>query len=91
MAPTRKGIRPARTNASALPMNDLFHTANPATPPLAAEVRPTRLEDVVGQQHILGEKGVLLRRIASGRIGSLILYGPAGVGRPPSLGRSAGR
>ncbi len=49
--------------------------------PLADDLRPHTLDDVVGQEHILGENG-LLRRIAnSGKLTNLIFYGPPGVGK----------
>ena len=49
--------------------------------PLADELRPECLDDVFGQEHILG-KGALLRRIIeSGNIPNMILYGPSGVGK----------
>ena len=49
--------------------------------PLADEIRPQSLDEVVGQQHILGPKG-LLRRIAdSGQIPNMIFYGPSGTGK----------
>ncbi len=49
--------------------------------PLADQLRPTRLEDVVGQAHILGPGAVLRRIIESGHIPNLIFYGPSGVGK----------
>ena len=49
--------------------------------PLADEIRPRTLDEVVGQQHILGPNG-LLRRIAdSGQIPNMIFYGPSGTGK----------
>ncbi len=49
--------------------------------PLADEIRPRSLDEVVGQQHILGPDG-LLRRIAdSGQIPNMIFYGPSGTGK----------
>ena len=49
--------------------------------PLADEIRPHSLDEVVGQQHILGPDG-LLRRIAdSGQIPNMIFYGPSGTGK----------
>ena len=49
--------------------------------PLADEIRPRSLDEVVGQQHILGPNG-LLRRIAdSGQIPNMIFYGPSGTGK----------
>ncbi len=49
--------------------------------PLADEIRPRELNDVVGQKHILGERGMLSRIIASGKIPNMIFYGPSGTGK----------
>ena len=49
--------------------------------PLAARMRPRRLREYVGQQHILGEGKLLRRMIEAGRLGSVILYGPPGTGK----------
>ena len=49
--------------------------------PLADEIRPTGLDEVVGQKHILGESGLLRRIIESGNIPNLIFYGPSGTGK----------
>ena len=49
--------------------------------PLADEIRPTTLEDVVGQRHILGENGMLRRIVESGQIPNMIFYGPSGTGK----------
>ena len=48
--------------------------------PLADELRPTELDDVVGQSHILGKGGLLRRIIESGDIPNMIFYGPSGTG-----------
>ena len=47
--------------------------------PLADKIRPTELDDMVGQEHILGERGLLRRLIDSGNIPNMIFYGPSGV------------
>ncbi|HEV7276416.1 MAG TPA: replication-associated recombination protein A [Devosiaceae bacterium] len=66
-------------------MTDLF--ANPAAAtddtdrPLADRLRPRSLDDVIGQSHLLGPDGTLRRMLASGRLGSLILWGPPGTGK----------
>ncbi|WDQ19416.1 replication-associated recombination protein A [Rhodopirellula sp. P2] len=52
-----------------------------AAQPLAARMRPKKLSEFVGQQHILGEGKLLRRLIASGRIGSILLHGPPGTGK----------
>ncbi len=49
--------------------------------PLAARMRPHALEDVVGQDHILGPGKLLRRAIEADRLGSIILYGPPGCGK----------
>ena len=49
--------------------------------PLADELRPTSLDDVVGQKHILGADGLLRRIIESGSIPNLVFYGPSGTGK----------
>ena len=54
--------------------------------PLAERMRPKRLEDYVGQQHLVGESAILRRAIESGRIPSYILWGPPGVGKTTLAG-----
>lgn len=49
--------------------------------PLAARIRPTTLEEIVGQQHIIGKDKMLYRAIRADKLGSLILYGPPGTGK----------
>ncbi len=49
--------------------------------PLADSIRPKTLDDVVGQQHLLGEGKPLRRIIESGRIPNMIFYGPSGIGK----------
>ncbi len=49
--------------------------------PLADRLRPRVLEQVVGQQHLLGENGALVRIVQSGVIPNMIFYGPSGVGK----------
>jgi len=50
-------------------------------PPLAERLRPVRLDDLVGQEHLVGEKGVIRKTIQSGNIPSMIFWGPPGVGK----------
>ncbi len=65
-------------------MSDLF-AADPSDTdrarPLADQLRPRTLDEVIGQTHLLGPDGTLRRMIASGRLGSLILWGPPGTGK----------
>jgi putative ATPase len=49
--------------------------------PLAARLRPTRLEDFVGQEHVVGPGSALALAIAEDRVGSAIFYGPPGSGK----------
>ena len=49
--------------------------------PLAARLRPTTLEEVVGQQHIIGEDKLLYRAIKADKLSSIIFYGPPGTGK----------
>jgi putative ATPase len=64
---------------------DLFEymreTEKETESPLAARLRPTRLEDVVGQQHIIGRDKLLYRAIKADKLSSLIFYGPPGTGK----------
>lgn len=49
--------------------------------PLAFRVRPTTFDDIVGQDHLVGPKGVIRKMIENNQIFSMILYGPAGCGK----------
>src|SRR5215217_2944616 len=65
-------------------MSDLFSSAGldqNAPRPLADRMRPTKLSEVVGQQHLVGPDGILSRLIASKSLGSLIFWGPPGTGK----------
>ena len=66
-------------------MTNLFNTAEEENrrqvQPLAARMRPASLEEFVGQQHFLGEGKLLWRMLRSRRLGSVIFYGPPGVGK----------
>ena len=60
-------------------MTTLFESQAPR--PLADRVRPNSLDEVVGQDHLLGPEGPIRRMIASGRLKSMILWGPPGSGK----------
>ena len=66
-------------------MADLFakHEPEKAPPgrPLADRLRPARLDEVVGQEHLTGDDGALTRLIRSGSLGSMIFWGPPGTGK----------
>ncbi|HJD46375.1 MAG TPA: replication-associated recombination protein A [Candidatus Mediterraneibacter norfolkensis] len=49
--------------------------------PLASRMRPTTLDEVVGQQHIIGKDKLLYRAIRADKLGSIIFYGPPGTGK----------
>ena len=52
-----------------------------ATIPLAERMRPRSIAEILGQEHLLSEGAVLLKAIRSGRLPSMILWGPPGVGK----------
>jgi putative ATPase len=52
-----------------------------ATPPLAERLRPRKLNDLIGQEHLTGKGSVLRNSIENGKIPSMILWGPPGVGK----------
>ncbi|MEM8577981.1 MAG: replication-associated recombination protein A [Pseudomonadota bacterium] len=64
-------------------MMDLFDTdpAPPKVQPLADRLRPQSLDEVIGQDALLGREGPLGAMLASGHVGSAILWGPPGVGK----------
>ncbi len=49
--------------------------------PLADRLRPTSLEDVVGQEHLTGADGAIGRMVAAGKLSSMVLWGPPGTGK----------
>ncbi len=57
-------------------MSLLTHSA-----PLAERMRPSKLEDLVGQEHLVGENGIIRKAISTGNVPSMILWGPPGVGK----------
>jgi putative ATPase len=65
-------------------MSDLFaaaHLSDQAPHPLADRLRPQHLDEVAGQDHLLGPEGALGRLIRAGSLGSLIFWGPPGTGK----------
>jgi putative ATPase len=70
---------------------DLFHDDVPPSPPRAAttpenapladRLRPARLDEVVGQEHLTGEEGAIGRMVAAGKLASMVLWGPPGTGK----------
>ena len=64
-------------------MDELFSNKNktPGRNPLADRMRPRTLEDIIGQEHIVGRGRLLRRAIQADRLSSMILYGPPGTGK----------
>src|SRR4029077_19897544 len=65
-------------------MTNLFQAAGlerEAPRPLADRLRPKKLAEVVGQDHLVGPQGTLTRALKSGRLQSMILWGPPGTGK----------
>ena len=69
-------------------MADLFATFDPPVretiaenAPLADRLRPAKLDDVVGQEHLTGPAGAIGRMVSAGRLSSMILWGPPGTGK----------
>jgi putative ATPase len=65
-------------------VSDLFNKENSSDAleaPLADRMRPQSLDEVIGQNHLLGEEGPLQNMITSGIFSSIILWGPTGVGK----------
>jgi putative ATPase len=69
-----------RTKAGGARPEALFQPP-PERQPLAARMRPRTLEEFVGQEHLVGERGPLRRSIARGHLSSILLWGPPGTGK----------
>src|SRR3954454_7658500 len=69
-----------RTRAGGAKPEPLFRPP-PDRQPLAARMRPRSLDEFVGQEHLVGERGPLRRSIARGHLASLLLWGPPGSGK----------
>jgi putative ATPase len=70
----------ARPRAGGAKPEPLFQPP-PGAQPLAARMRPRSLDEFVGQEHLVGERGPLRRALSRGHLGSLILWGPPGTGK----------
>src|SRR5471032_3015210 len=73
MSPRAKAAGPSLFTAAGLDKD--------APRPLADRLRPTRLDEVVGQDHLLGPDGALTRMLSTRSLGSLIFWGPPGTGK----------
>jgi putative ATPase len=74
--PGRGARGPARTESLGLPPS-----ADGRTAPLAARMRPSSLAGIVGQTHLVGERGALRRMVEGGHLSSMVLWGAPGVGK----------
>ena len=63
------------------PINQSEMFTGQAPRPLADRLRPETIRDVVGQDHLLGDEGPIGRMISSGRLASMVLWGPPGCGK----------
>lgn len=62
-------------------LNSPEEALSSSIPPLAERLRPTSIDEYVGQDHLVGKEAVLRKMIESGNISSFILWGPPGVGK----------
>jgi putative ATPase len=84
LAPTQAALEPDPPARYIIAVTDLFQAAGleaEAPRPLADRLRPETLDEVVGQDHLLGPEGPIGRMLAQGRLASLILWGPPGTGK----------
>lgn len=58
--------------------------------PLAYRMRPQKIEDVIGQQHLIGEGKIIYRMVKAKQLSSMILYGPPGIGKTSIASAIAG-
>jgi putative ATPase len=70
---------PGTTASSIRPALDLSGTG--AHAPLAARMRPRTLDEFVGQEHLVGERGAIRRMLLRGHLASMVLWGPPGTGK----------
>jgi putative ATPase len=68
------------TRKKTAPQDSLFAAAA-APPPLPEQLRPKHLREVIGQEHLTGEAGILSRMVAAQHLQSVILWGPPGCGK----------
>lgn len=64
-----------------MPVNHITEIMTASTIPLAERLRPAKLDEYLGQTHLLGQGAILRKSIESGNIPSMILWGPPGVGK----------
>ncbi|EHJ08841.1 replication-associated recombination protein A [Staphylococcus simiae] len=52
-----------------------------STEPLASRMRPKNIDEIISQQHLVGEKGIIRRMVKTNKLSSMIFYGPPGIGK----------
>lgn len=68
----------------------MYERSIPLNQPLAYRMRPTSIEGIVGQEHLVGEKKIIWRMVKAKRLSSMILYGPPGIGKTSIASAIAG-
>src|SRR5215213_9648095 len=74
-------MRPRRSSRVTGARPEALFQPPPERQPLAARMRPRSLEEFVGQEHLVGERGPLRRSVSRGHLTSLLLWGPPGTGK----------
>src|SRR5215213_10853430 len=74
-------MRPRRSSRVTGARPEALFQPPPERQPLAARMRPRSLEEFVGQEHLVGERGPLRRSVARGHLSSTLLWGPPGTGK----------
>src|SRR5215213_10881506 len=74
-------MRPRRSSRVTGARPEALFQPPPEQQPLAARMRPRSLEEFVGQEHLVGERGPLRRSVARGHLASILLWGPPGTGK----------
>ena len=68
----------------------MYERSIPLNQPLAYRMRPTSIEGIVGQEHLVGEEKIIWRMVKAKRLSSMILYGPPGIGKTSIASAIAG-
>ena len=71
----------AGINSTSRPIELIAYFCSPMAAPLAERLRPQSLDELVGQEHLTGQGSILRKAIQQGKIPSMILWGPPGVGK----------
>ena len=68
----------------------MYERSIPLNQPLAYRMRPTSIEGIVGQEHLVGDDKIIWRMVKAKRLSSMILYGPPGIGKTSIASAIAG-